>query len=118
MNIGMVIWKEMKSQGYSQSRFIELLREKNVYIRDLFKMESIDVYALIQISGILKKNFFQSYKPEELTELLKYKERENEEIASLKMLNKEQDKLLLLHKKTIKQQEALIKLLKNRWLDE
>lgn len=116
--IGMLIWKEMKSQDISQAKLMETLREKNVYIRDLFKIESIDVYALVQISSILKTNFFKNYEAEELAALLKFEEREREEITALKVLTKEQDKLLLTHKRMIKQQEDLIRLLKDRWPDE
>lgn len=118
VRIGMLIWREMKEQGYSQAKFIAILREKNVYIKDLFKIESIDVYALIQISAVLNKNFFVYYEPEELLGLLKADKVEEGKVSALKALNKAQDTLLLTHQKMIKQQDNLIRILKSSYLEE
>lgn len=116
VNIGMIIWKEMKNQGFSQSRFMQILRDRGVFLRDVFKMETIDVYSLIQISDVLKINFFQSYEAEELPALLKSDEKENPGIAYLHAVIKEQQQLLLTHKKMIRQQDHLIaQLQKNEW---
>lgn len=112
VQIGMLIWKEMKSQGVSQAEFADILREKNIFIRNIFKMNIIDVYALVQISALLKINFFQYYEAEELNTLLQADENDSNKISSLKNIIREQNKLLLTHKKMIKQQDSLIEQLK------
>lgn len=117
VKIGMLIWKEMKNQGYSQSNFLEILRNRNVFLRELFKMDTIDTYSLIQVSILLKVNFFQFYEAEELDVLLKTDQTEISKISFLKLMIREQEKLLVTHKKMIRQQEHLIAHLKENYTD-
>ena len=116
--IGMLIWKEMKNQGLSKTKFVELLREQNVIIKDIFGISKIDAYALIQISIVLKVNFFTFYEYEELTGLLKTDENLVNKTTSFKAIINEQDKLLHSYKKLISQQDSLIAQLKSEFFDK
>lgn len=111
LQIGMQIWKEMKRQGLSQSSFFKILRDKNVFLRDLFLMETIDVNSLVQISVVLKTNFFQLYEAEELVTLLEAKNDGNNKVSLLKEMIRTQGKLLVTQKEMIRQQDRLIELL-------
>jgi len=111
----MLIWKEMKSQGLTQTKLQAILREKIFFIRDLFKMDTIDPHMLIEISALLNTNFFQSFEPEDLKLFLKD---DMVKISDLKTLIQDQGKLLRTCKKMIKEQEEMIKILQPKWLRE
>jgi len=117
VQIGMLIWKEMKSQGFSHAGFVKILRDKNVSLKNFFNMETIDVHSLIQISAVLKTNFFQFYEAEELVTLLRG-DKNTHTISSLNEMIATQDKLLLTLKKMIRQQDQLIAQLKEHHSDE
>ncbi|WP_448633894.1 hypothetical protein [Pedobacter panaciterrae] len=59
--IGNLIWKEMKTQGYTQLQLTEKLDVPGLKLSQVFKSEKIDVYLLVQISGVLKRNFFSTW---------------------------------------------------------
>jgi len=115
VQIGMLIWKEMKVQGFSQGNFIKMLRDRNVYLRDFFLLETIDVNALIEISDLLKVNFFKFFEPEELVTLLKAEDKDTKKVSSLMDVIKTQNKLLSTHKEMIRQQDHLIKKLQENY---
>ncbi|WP_158795601.1 hypothetical protein [Pedobacter sp. L105] len=115
VQIGMLIWKEMKRQGFSQGSFVKLLRDRNVFLRDIFQMETIDVNSLLQISDVLKVNFFQFYEAEELITLLKTEEKDTKHVAALKEVIKTQNKLLSTHKEMIRQQDQFIEQLQKNY---
>ncbi|CAM4315700.1 hypothetical protein SAMN06265348_110181 [Pedobacter westerhofensis] len=115
--IGMLIWKEMNRQGLTHGKFVETLRARNVFLKDFFKFDVIDPYSLIQISEVLKVNFFQFYEPEDLTTSLRIHDKDNNKISLLKDVVKRQDKLLLTQQRMIREQDDLIKKLKEIYHD-
>ncbi|MET1057142.1 MAG: hypothetical protein ABWY16_17655 [Pedobacter sp.] len=116
--IGMLIWKEMNKQGLSHGNFVKAMRHKNVYLKDFFKMETIDVNSLIQISVFLKTNFFQFFEPDDLITVLKSPEMDAGKTTSIQDIVKTQHKLLLAHKKIIMQQDNLIVQLTNHYSEK
>jgi hypothetical protein len=69
VHIGRIIWKEMKSKEIPRAQFLELLKEQDIQIKELFQKETIPITALIKISAILKKNLFEYYNHEDLSKL-------------------------------------------------
>jgi len=94
--IGNLIWKEMKTQGYTQLQLTEKLDVPGLKLSQLFKSEKIDVYLLVQISGVLKRNFFQYLDPEELDIALNVEtiKQLKGKIVDLTELNQQQEVIL------------------------
>lgn len=116
--IGMLIWKEMNKQGITHGKFVKMMREKNVFLKDFFKMDIIDTQSLIEISAVLKVNFFQYYEPEDLVTLLKTQDKDTNKMTMLQNIVKKQTGLLLTQKKMIDEQDDLIKKLKEFYHSE
>nr|WP_068888744.1 hypothetical protein [Pedobacter panaciterrae] len=91
--IGNIIWKEMKVQGYTQIQLAEKLDAPGLQLSQVFKNDKIDVYLLIQISKVLKKNFFQNLDVDELESSLNLDsiKQLKDRIADLTDRNKEQE---------------------------
>lgn len=68
--LGNLIWKEMKTQGVTQSALLKALDMPGLRLAEVLKNEQIDMYLLISISGVLKKNFFQYLEAGELDKVL------------------------------------------------
>lgn len=94
--IGNLIWKEMKTQGYTQLQLTEKLDVPGLQLSQVFKSEKIDVYLLVQISGVLKRNFFQYLDPEELDIALNVEtiKQLKGKIVDLTELNQQQEVIL------------------------
>ena len=94
--IGNLIWKEMKTQGYTQLQLTEKLDVPGLKLSQVFKSEKIDVYLLVQISGVLKRNFFQYLDPEELDIALNVEtiKQLKGKIVDLTELNQQQEVIL------------------------
>ncbi|MGY4385000.1 hypothetical protein ACVWYN_002036 [Pedobacter sp. UYP24] len=117
VHIGMLIWKEAKSQGISQAQFTKLLKERGVAYADFFQNETIDLDILVHVSDVLNKNFFTYYEPAEMpaalsntkVDLIKFK------LSALKEVLEKKDKLIRSQEKYIRTQESLIKTLEKKW---
>lgn len=94
--IGNLIWKEMKTQGYTQLQLTEKLDVPGLKLSQVFKSEKIDVYLLVQISMVLKRNFFQYLDPEELDIALNVEtiKQLKGKIVDLTELNQQQEVIL------------------------
>ncbi|NQX56775.1 hypothetical protein HQN86_24365 [Pedobacter panaciterrae] len=94
--IANLIWKEMKTQGYTQLQLTEKLDVPGLKLSQVFKSEKIDVYLLVQISGVLKRNFFQYLDPEELDIALNVEtiKQLKGKIVDLTELNQQQEVIL------------------------
>jgi len=94
--IGNFIWKEMKTQGYTQLQLTEKLDVPGLQLSQVFKSEKIDVYLLVQISRVLKRNFFQYLDPEELDIALNVEtiKQLKGKIVDLTELNQQQEVIL------------------------
>jgi hypothetical protein len=94
--IGNLIWKEMKTQGYTQLQLTEKLDVPGLKLSQVFKSEKIDVYLLVQISRVLKRNFFQYLDPEELDIALNVEtiKQLKGKIVDLTELNQQQEVIL------------------------
>ena len=111
--IGNLIWKEMKMQGHSQLQFTKILGIPEYRLKQVFKSEKIDVHLLVQISKVLKKNFFQELAADEMEDLL-----ELESLAALKSkiadltesINKQEMILQNINKQTKQLQASIQKL--------
>lgn len=60
----------MKAQGITQSALIKTPDMPGLRLGEILKSEQIDVYILVMISGVLKKNFFQHLEADELDKVL------------------------------------------------
>ncbi len=65
-----MIWKEMKAQGITQSALMEALDMSGLRLGEVLKKEQMDVYILVMICGVLKKNLFQYLEVDELEKVL------------------------------------------------
>ena len=94
--IGNLIWKEMKTQGYTQLELMEKLDVPGLRLTQVFKSEKIDAYLLIQISKVLKRNFFQYLASEELDAVLNVETMKQlkGKIVDLTELNQQQEVIL------------------------
>ncbi|ETZ24099.1 hypothetical protein [Pedobacter sp. V48] len=94
--IGNLIWKEMKTQGYTQVQLMEKLDVPGLQLSQAFKSEKIDAYLLMQISKVLKKNFFQYLDAEELDAVLNVEtiKQLKGKIVDLTELNQQQEVIL------------------------
>lgn len=68
--VGNLIWKEMKAQGITQSALMEALDMSGLRLGEVLKKEQMDVYILVMICGVLKKNLFQYLEVDELEKVL------------------------------------------------
>lgn len=68
--LGNLIWKEMKTQGISQAALIQALNMSGLRLSEALRHEQMDVYVLVIICKVLKKNFFQYLEPAELDKVL------------------------------------------------
>lgn len=116
IHMGMLIWKEMNSQGMAQSELVKLLKARNIPFYNLFKDEIIDVDVLIQVSAILNKNFIAYYEPDQMPDALKIKKIDSlkEKLDEHKLIIQKQERLIASQQKYMKSQEELIKALQTK----
>jgi hypothetical protein len=117
--IGMLIWKEMKSQGISRSELSEMLKTYGIKIGNLAQQETIAAIALLQISVVLNRNFFEYYKPEDLAKIVDTDPQRTlrNKIEILHEVIEEKTKLLRAQKQYIKTQERVIEALEKQLSD-
>lgn len=118
-NIGMLIWKEMKSQGISRADFSEMLKSQGIKIGNLAAQETISAAALLQVSIILNKNFFEYYEPKDLVKMIDMDPQKalRNKIDVLNSVLDEKTRLLHTQQQYIKGQERLIEALEKQLLN-
>ncbi|WP_307530371.1 helix-turn-helix domain-containing protein [Pedobacter sp. W3I1] len=115
INIGLLIWKEMKAKLMSREQLAGKINVSKHRVDTLLKSDSIDTNLLTRISIALGINFFEYYrKDEDLTQLeIDTFAQSDQELNELKNLIKEKNKLLGLYEETIKSQKKIIGTLEN-----
>jgi len=115
INIGLLIWKEMKVKGMSREQLAGEVGISKHRVSTILKSTSIDTDILTRISIALDVNFFEHFRRDE--DLAKIEihsgTRNNQEIVDLKRLNSDKNKLLELYEETIKSQKKIITSLEN-----
>jgi len=110
INIGMVIWKEMKAKSLSRDQLAEAAGVSKHRMGTILKSASIDTEILSRISRALEINFFDYYRTD--SELAKFEIdpsiENNLELKELKNLVHEKNRLLELYEETIKSQKKII----------
>ncbi|KQM72932.1 hypothetical protein ASE74_21780 [Pedobacter sp. Leaf216] len=110
INIGLVIWKEMKAKSFSREQLAEAAGISKHRVGTLLKSTTIDTGILTRISIALEVNFFEYYRKDE--DLARFETnlntQSNDGISSLKNLIKEKNRLLELYNETIKSQKKII----------
>jgi len=115
INIGLLIWKEMKAKSMSRNQLAEKISVSKHRVDTLLKSASVDTNLLTKISIALGINFFEYYrKDEDLAQFeINILAQSDEELNELKNLIKEKNKLLELYEETIKSQKKIISTLEN-----
>lgn len=115
INIGLLIWKEMKVKGMSREQLADEAGISKHRVGTILKSTSIDTDILTRISIALDVNFFEYFRRDE--DLAKIEmdsdTRHNQEVTDLKQLNRDKNKLLELYEETIKSQKKIIASLEN-----
>jgi len=110
INIGLVIWKEMKAKSFSRDQLAEAAGISKHRVGTILKSASIDTAILTRISIALETNFFEYYRKDE--DLAKFEvdlaAQNNEGLGELRNLVKEKNRLLELCNETIKSQKKII----------
>ncbi|WP_316832095.1 helix-turn-helix transcriptional regulator [Pedobacter aquatilis] len=111
VNIGLLIWKEMKRQGISQTELAEKLGIKKGKMSNIINSTDLRTDQLYDISKILNHDFFAYYHP--VNGKIKSATGESnasiEKIALLNSLLQEKTVMLGLSDKTIQSQKEIIK---------
>jgi transcriptional regulator with XRE-family HTH domain len=115
INIGLLIWKEMKVKSMSREQLADEVQISKHRVGTILKSTSIDTDILTRISIALDVNFFEYFrKDEDLAKIeMASGPKHNQEIADLKRLNSDKNKLLELYEETIKSQKKIIASLEN-----
>jgi len=115
INIGLLIWKEMKVKGMSREQLAEEVGISKHRVGTILKSTSIDTDILTRISIALDVNFFEFFrKDEDLAQVeIDSGTRHNQEILDLKRLNNDKNRLMELYEETIKSQKKIIGTLEN-----
>ena len=110
INIGLLIWKEMKAKSMSREQLADEVKISKHRVGTLLKSVSIDTDILTRISIALEVNFFEYYrKDEDLARIeIGTDTKNNQEIHELKNLIDEKNRLLELYEETIKNQKKII----------
>jgi transcriptional regulator with XRE-family HTH domain len=115
INIGLLIWKEMKAKSISREELAEAASISKHRVGTLLKSTSIDTEILKRISLKLKLNFFEFYRKDE--DLARFEMdtlmQNQQELNEFKALIKEKNRLLELCDETIKSQKKVIATLEN-----
>jgi transcriptional regulator with XRE-family HTH domain len=115
INIGLVIWKEMKAKSFSRDQLAEAAGITKHRVGTILQSASIDTDILTRISIALEINFFEYYRTDE--DLAKFEidpiAHSNQELKELKNLLQEKNRLLALYDETIKSQKKMIATLEN-----
>jgi len=110
INIGLVIWKEMKAKSFSRDQLAAAAGISKHRVGTLLKSASIDTDILTKVSIALETNFFEYYRRDE--DLAKFETSaatpNNEGLTELKNLIKEKNHLLEICNETIKSQKKII----------
>lgn len=115
INIGLVIWKEMKAKSISREQLAQEVGVSKHRVGTILKSASIDTDVLTRISVTLGVNFFEYYRKDE--DLAKFEidtvAQSDQELNELKKLLKDKNRLLELYEETIKSQKKIIATLEN-----
>ncbi|MGM9478343.1 helix-turn-helix domain-containing protein [Pedobacter sp. GSP4] len=116
INIGLVIWKEMKAKSISREQLAQAVGISKHRVGTLLKSDSIDTAILTRFSIALGINFFEQYRKDE--DLAKFESgntavQTDGELKALKEIIKEKNKLIGLYEETIKSQQKAIGNLEN-----
>jgi hypothetical protein len=113
IHIGLLIWKEMKKNGITRDMLAQELSISKGRIGTIINSSGIDTQLLMQISIILKKDFFAYYSfDKEISAFHDHIEvSELTENEVLKSLIQEKAVLLELAEKTMDSQRKIIKIL-------
>lgn len=113
VNIGLMIWREMKRKNLSTGALAELLAIGKSRLQNILKETSIDTDVLLKISEVLNYNFFQYYENTNLSKKIASQALVDakEEIESLKALIKEKNKIIDLKDQLLKSQASMIAIL-------
>lgn len=116
INIGLLIWKEMKVKSMSREQLAHEVGISKHRVGTLLKSASIDTGILTRISIALAVNFFEYYRKDE--DLAKFDAdtvaQNDHELNELRNLLKEKNRLLELSDETIKSQKKIIATLENQ----
>jgi transcriptional regulator with XRE-family HTH domain len=115
INIGLIIWKEMKAKSISREQLAQEVGVSKHRVGTILKSPSIDTDILTRISIALGVNFFEYYRKDE--DLARFEidtlVQSDQELNELKNLLKDKNKLLELCNETIKSQKKIIATLEN-----
>jgi transcriptional regulator with XRE-family HTH domain len=115
INIGLIIWKEMKAKSISREQLAQEVGVSKHRVGTILKSASIDTDILTRISIALGVNFFEYYRKDE--DLARFEidtlVQSDQELNELKNLLKDKNKLLELCNETIKSQKKIIATLEN-----
>jgi transcriptional regulator with XRE-family HTH domain len=115
INIGLIIWKEMKAKSISREQLAQEVGVSKHRVGTILKSASIDTDILTRISIALGVNFFEYYRKDE--DLARFEidtlVQSDQELNELKNLLKDKNRLLELCDETIKSQKKIIATLEN-----
>ena len=106
VNIGLMIWKEMKQQQISVATLAESVEISKNKMQTILNSQSIETDLLLRISVKLNFNFFEVYENEAMIKKLKSqsKQEADQEIERLKHLIIEKNKIIDLKDQLLKTQ--------------
>jgi len=109
LHVGQEVWKAMKRAEMSREAFASALKISATKVNHIFGNENIDTGLLLRIGEVLHYNFFvgflQDAAPADGAQLAGY---DQKEVAKLKVLLREKNRLIKLQSQTIKSQEDII----------
>jgi len=113
VNIGLMIWKEMKRKNLSTAAFAESLGIGKSRLQTIFKEASIDTDILLKICEVLNFNFFQFYQNTDLSKRIASQSLQDAkiEIEKLRALIKEKNTIIELKDQLLKSQASMIAVL-------
>jgi len=110
VNIGMIIWKEMKRKNLTATALAESLGISKSRLQTIFKEPSIDTDILLKVCEVLNFNFFQLYENTDLSKKIASHSLLNAkaEIEMLKAVIKEKNSIIELKDQLLKRQASMI----------
>lgn len=113
INIGLMIWKEMKRQDISTATLATFLEISKTKMQEILQSTNIDIVNLLKISEKLHFNFLGYYQNNSTISSIESEEKQNslEEIKRLKTLVLEKNKTIAIKDQLIKLQASTINLL-------
>ena len=113
VNIGLMIWREMKRKNLSATILAESLSIGKSRLQAILKETSIDTDMLLKISEVLNFNFFQFYEDTKLSKKIAVQSLRDtkEELELLRALVREKNAIINLKDQLLKSQANLIAIL-------